>query len=365
MRDGGAREMGLGPLDLVGLAAARERAREARRLLLDGLDPIELRRSRRTKAKVEAARGLSFKEAAEKYIAAHEAGWRNAKHREQWRATLATYAYPTMGALPVAAIDTAIVLKALEQIWHEKPETASRLRGRIASVLDWAAARNLREGDNPARWRGHLDKLLPAKQKIRGVKHHAAMTYADVPAFVALLRGQTRISARALEFTILNASRTSEVIGARWLEIDLAAKVWTVAGERMKSGRVHRVPLSDRALEILEQMPREGDFVFPGGKAKRPLSNMAMAELLKGMHSNRFTVHGFRSSFRDWAAECTNYPREIAETALAHVTKDKTEAAYKRGDALEKRRRLMRDWAKFCSSNLSATNVVPIRGKSS
>lgn len=362
MRDGAAREMGLGPLHTIGLADARERARAARKLVLDGLDPIEHRRAHRTAAKIEAARGIIFADAAEQYIAAHEAGWKNEKHRDQWRATLRTYAEPIIGKLPVAAIDTALVLKILEPIWHEKPETATRLRGRMAAILDWAAVREYRQGDNPARWRGHLDKLLPAKQKIRRVKHHAAMAYAALPAFMAELRSLDSISARALEFTILNASRTGEVTGAGWPEIDKAAKVWTIPGARMKAGREHRVPLCDRSMEILADLPREGAFVFPGGKAKQPLSNMAMAELLKDLRPG-LTVHGFRSSFRDWAREQTNYPREIAEVALAHVVKDRTEAAYLRGDALEKRRRLMRDWQKFCASKPRAggQNVTEMR----
>ena len=370
MRDGVAREMGLGPFPDIGLAAARERAREARRLILDGADPIEVRRARRSKAKLEAARGITFEDAARKYIAAHEAGWRNPVHRAQWASTLATYAFPLIGRLPVAAIDTALVLKTLEPIWTVKPETAGRVRGRIEAILDWAKARGFRHGDNSARWRGHLDKLLPAKSKVRRVRHHAALPYADLPAFMAELRALQSVSARALELTVLTACRTTEAIKARWSEIDFAAKVWTVPGARMKAGREHRVPLPERAIEILQAMPREGDgkgFVFPGAKARQPLSNMAMAELLKGMNGNGYTVHGFRSTFRDWTAEQTNYPREIAEAALAHVLKDKTEAAYQRGDLLEKRARLMRDWAAFCSRpplarTIGSDAVTPIRG---
>jgi integrase len=363
MRGGVAREMGLGPLPDIGLAAARERAREARRLILDGADPIEARRERRSKAKLEAARGITFKDAADQYIAAHKAGWRNPTHRGQWTATLATYVFPTMGALPVSEIDTAIVLRALQPIWSTKTETASRVRGRIEVILDWAKARGFRHGDNPSRWRGHLDKLLPAKSKLRRVQHLAAMPYADLPAFMGELRAVQSVTARALEFTALTACRTSEAIKSRWPEIDFATKVWTIPGSRMKAGREHRVPLSDRVIEILHTLPREDDgFIFPGAKAR--LADTAMVDLLAGMTGNAYTVHCFRSTFRDWAAEQTNYPRELAEAALAHVVRDKTEAAYQRGDLLEKRARLMRDWASFCSKPPIARSgvVEPIRG---
>lgn len=368
MRHGRAREMGLGPLDLVSLGHARERAREARRALLDGVDPIDARQEKAAQRRLEAARGITFAACAEKYIAAHSAGWRNAKHGEQWRNTIATYAEPVIGKLPVAAIDTALVLKVLEPIWTEKPETAARVRGRIESILDWAAAREYRRGENPARWRGHLDKLLPSRRKVRRVKNHPAMPYAELPAFVAELRDRESISARALEFTILCAGRTGETIGARWPEIDIGQKVWAVPGERMKSDREHRVPLSNRAVELLGALPREegSDFVFVGGKRGKPLSNMAMLELVRGMKPNSgYVPHGFRSTFRDWAAECTAYPNEVVEMALAHVVSDKVEAAYRRGDLFEKRARLMRDWAGYCASKPRATaDVVPLRSVS-
>lgn len=350
MKNGRARHMGLGPLHTLTLQEARERARKARQALLDGIDPIEDRTALRRAERAEAAKRITFKEAAEKYIAAHRAGWKNAKHADQWEATLTTYAYPTIGNLSVADVDTAHVLKIIEPIWGSKTETASRVRGRIESVLDWATARKFRQGENPARWRGHLDKLLPARAKVQKVEHHPAMPYADVSAFVREIREGGSISALALEFTILTACRTGEVTGARWEEFDFAKKVWTIPGERTKSGRDHRVPLSPRALAILKEVPRiKGNpYVFTGAREGQHLSNMAMLELLREKRGMKFTVHGFRSSFRDWAGEVTNFPREIAEAALAHVLGDKTEAAYQRGDLLEKRRKLMEAWAGYC-----------------
>ncbi len=350
-RDGRAREMGLGPCHTVTLAEAREKATDCRRALLAGVDPIEARKSAREAGRLEDARSISFQSCAEQYIAAHKAGWKNAKHAAQWTATLETYVYPIFGALSAAAVDTALVTKALEPIWSEKAETAGRVRGRIEVILDWAAARGYRSPDNPARWRGHLDKLLPPRRKVSKVKHHAAMPYSEVPAFMAKLRQRKEISARALEFCILTVTRTGETIGAKWTpEIALKAKLWTVPPERMKTEREHRVPLSKRAMEILKSLPQEGEYVFPGAKEKRPLSNMAMLEMLHGMGYPHLTVHGFRSSFRDWAAETTSYPNEVVEMALAHVVRDKTEAAYRRGDLFEKRRQLSRDWADFCAS---------------
>jgi integrase len=252
----------------------------------------------------------------------------------------------------VQSVDVALMMKILEPIWQTKPETASRLRGRIEVVLDWATVRKFRGGENPARWKGHLDKLLPKKTKVRKVRHQPAMHYRDVPAFMARLRPQTSVSAMALEWTVLNTVRTAETIGATDDEIDRQAKLWIVPGTRTKSGREHRVPLSDRALEILDALPREegNPYLFVGAKKGRGLSNMAMLELLRGMAGNGYTVHGFRSSFRDWCAEQTNYPRELAEVALAHTLKDKTEAAYQRGDLLEKRRRMMNAWGRYCAS---------------
>jgi integrase len=257
-------------------------------------------------------------------------------------------------------------MKALEPIWQTKPETASRLRGRIEAVLDWAKVRGFREGENPARWRGHLDKLLPARSKVRKVEHHPALPYDELADFVAVLRSQEGIAARALEFLMLTATRTGEVIGARWDEVDLGQKIWVVPATRMKAGRDHRVPLSAAAVSILEEMKkiRESDFVFPGGKKGRPLSNMAMLAVLKRVDRSDLTAHGFRSSFRDWAAERTNFPREVAERALAHTVSDKVEAAYRRGDLFQKRRQLMDAWAKFCETTRLQAEVVPIRSRS-
>ncbi len=362
-RQGRAREMGLGPTHAVSLADARELARLARRqIIVDGIDPLDARNQQRTKNRIEAARGITFEDAAAQYIAAHEPSWKSQPHRDQWKTTLRDFAHPIAGKLPVAAVDTAIVLKMLEPIWSVKPETAARVRGRVESILDWATARGYRQGNNPATWRGHLDKLLPAKARIRAVKHHAAMPYDALPIFMdQQLRTLDSITARALEFLILTAARSGEVINAVWDEIDLAKAVWAIPAARMKAGREHRVPLSERACEILRSLPREGKFVFPGNKANRPLIRKAMADLLKAKDGPGNTIHGFRSSFRTWASERTNFPGEIAEAALAHVLKNKTEAAYLRGDALEKRRRLMADWSRFCGTPGAGDNaVIPI-----
>jgi integrase len=350
-RNGRERQMGLGSLNTLTLAEARAAARDCRRALLQGTDPIEARRTQQHRVKLDAARTITFRQCAERYIAAHRSSWKNPAHAAQWPASLGSYVYPIIGDLPVAVIDTALVLKCIEPIWHIKPDTAGRVRGRIEIVLDWAKARDLRSGENPARWRGHLANVLPSRAKLnRKTQHHPALPYADAPAFMAELCARDDISARALELTILTAARTSEVIRAQWSEIDLEAKLWTVPGGRMKSGRTHIVPLSDRAVEILEDLPRiEGcDFVFPGAKNGQPLSNMAMLELLRGMRPG-LTVHGFRSTFRDWAGDRTNYPRDVTEAALAHTIENETEAAYRRSTAVEKRRHLMADWARYCA----------------
>jgi integrase len=348
--------MGLGPFRDVSLAEARAAAAKCRKMLLAGIDPLEERRSERMKAKLEAIAGTTFRECAERYVASHQVGWKNPKHKQQWRNTLATYAYPVLGAIAVGAVDTGLVVKVLEPIWTTKPETASRLRGRIESVLDWAKARGYRQGENPARWRGHLDHLLPARHKVRAVRHHAALPYGDVPIFLAELRHRDGIAARALELAILTATRTSEALGARWSEI--AGEVWTIPATRMKSGREHRVPLAGRALELVEELPRQGDYLFPGSRADRPLSNMALLMTLRRMGRGDITAHGFRSSFRDWVAERTNYPGELAEMALAHTVSDKVEAAYRRGDLFDKRRRLMAEWARYCNSATETSGKV-------
>ena len=365
MRHGTSHWHGLGSCDLVPLAEARDKAIVCRKMLLAGTDPIEHERIQRLKALGAAASMVTFRDCAERYITAHESSWRNPKHAAQWPSTLATYVYPVIGAVPVGAVDVGLVMRILDPIWQEKPETASRVRGRIETVLDWATARGYRQGDNPARWRGHLDQLLPKKTKVRKVRHQPAMPYADVPAFMAALRAQDSISAKALEFTILAAVRTGETIHASWDEVDLTTKAWTIPGRRTKAAKDHRVPLSDRTLEVLKSLPRERDnpHLFIGAHKSKGLSNMAMLELLRGQAGNGYTVHGFRSSFRDWCAEQTNYPRELAEAALAHVLKDKTEAAYQRGDLFEKRRKLMRAWAGYCAAPAQRGEVVAIANK--
>src|SRR5712691_3522391 len=363
--DGRAREMGLGPVHAIPLAEARKRAVECRRMRVDGIDPIEARSAHRGWKKLEAAKTMTFDACAAAYIAAHNASWRNAKHRGQWRNTLTSYAGPVFGSLPVRSIDVGLVMKALEPIWHTKPETASRLRGRIEAVLDWATVRNYRDGENPARWRGHLDKLLPARSKVHKVKHHPALPYNEIADFIAALRNQEGVAPRALEFLILTAARTGEVISAPWDEVDLDGKLWVVAAARMKAGREHRVPLAAAAMAVLEQMKeiRESEFVFAGGKQGKPLSNMAMLAVLKRMGRGELTAHGFRSTFRDWAAECTNFPREVVEIALAHTIENKVEAAYRRGDLFQKRRQLMEAWARFCVTRRSQAEVVSIGGQ--
>lgn len=346
-------EMGLGGFPAISLAEARDKAGEARKLAKAGADPVAARRAERA----PSTTGTSFGEFAAALVDDIEAGFRNEKHRQQWRNTLATYCGP-IWAKPVADITTDDVLECLKPIWTTKAETASRVRGRIERVLDAARAKGLRAGENPARWRGHLANLLPKRHKLtRG--HHAAMPFAEVPAFLAKLRAVEGAPARALEFTILTAARSGEVLGARWSEIDLGAKVWTVPAARMKAGREHRVPLSPRAVAIIEAMAgaRASDCVFPGARRGRPLSVMAMAMLLR-QHAPGVTVHGFRSAFRDWCGERTHFPRELAEAALAHTVGDATERAYRRGDALEKRRELMEAWALFCEPK--AGNVIPL-----
>jgi integrase len=361
-RDNRSRDMGLGPAVDVSLAEARELVTDARRTVRQGGDPIEEKRARRLGAKLEAAKAMTFADCATRYIAAHKAGWRNPKHAAQWPSTLEAYAYPVFGDLPVQAIDTALVMKALEPIWVEKPETASRVRGRIEAVLDWAKVGEFRDGENPARWKGHLEHKLPKKSKVAKVEHHAALPYSEIGAFMMALRQQEGIAARALEFTILTAARTGEVIAARWDEINSAERLWTVPSERMKAGREHRVPLSEWAMTMLDEMQkiRLSDFVFPGAKVARPISNMAMTMVLRRMGRNDLTVHGFRSTFSDWCAERTAFPSEVREMALAHVVGDRVEAAYRRGDLFEKRRQLAEAWARYCSTPAATGEVVAI-----
>jgi integrase len=369
MIDGVERKMGLGSAIVVSLAEARAEAMEARKLVRQGFDPIEHRKARARQRKLEVARQMTFGECANAYVSAHRGAWKNQKHVAQWEATFAetrrgSKVYPAATAilndLPVQEIDVALVRKALEKIWYSTPETGSRTRGRIERVLAWATVAGYRTGDNPARWTGHLKELLPAKSKVAPVAHHGAISYKEMPAFMAELRARPSVSARALEFTVLNASRTGEVIGAKWDEIDVDAKTWTISAGRMKSGRSHTVPLADRALDILASLPREGDHLFMGARKTSPLSNMAMLELLRGMRGKGVTTHGMRSAFRDWAGNETNFPRELAEHALAHVIGDKAEQAYRRSDALARRRKLMDAWSAFCSRQ-PAGNVTALR----
>lgn len=361
-----ATEIGFGPFPEITLADAREKAAQARRLKALGKDPKAEREALRAAIEAEQARAITFKQCAERYIDAHKAGWRNSKHAKQWSATLETYAYPVFGHLPVSAIDVPLVTKVLEPIWSTKPETASRVRGRVESILDWATIRGHRTGENPARWRGHLESVFPARTKVKQVQHHAALAYRDVPGFVAALKAQAGTGALALQFAILTAARTGEILFARWNEIDWQEKVWNIPAERMKGKRPHRVPLTRAALDILEMQKKAtgGDgFIFPGAKRGKPLSNMSMLQTLRRMKRGDLTAHGFRSSFRDWAAEQTGFPGEVAEAALAHIVGDKVEAAYRRGDLFEKRRKLMTAWATFSTTPSATGTVIPIRHK--
>ena len=347
---GRRREMGLGGLNAVSLAEARNRARECRSQLQLGQDPLHARDAERINTRLKASRVLTFAQCAAAYINAHRASWKNVKHGDQWTNTLATYAGPIIGDIPVAAVDTDLVVKVLMPIWEAKTETATRLRGRIESVLDWATVSKFRTGDNPARWRGHLENLLANPNKIAPVKNHPALPWQEIGEFVSDLEHRDGIAARAVRFAILTACRSGEIRGAAWDEIDLQAKVWTVPAERMKAGKEHRVPLSDAALAILDASPRDGRLVFPGRKGTQ-LSDMSLTAVLRRMGRGDITVHGFRSTFRDWCSEAVGnaFPREVCEHALAHSLPDKVEAAYRRGDLLTKRIELMRAWAEYCT----------------
>lgn len=348
--NGKSREMGLGVYPLKTLAKAREEVLEYNKLLSSVIDPIDYRNKARQAVKLESAKSKTFKDCAEAYIKSHKDAWKNKKHLYQWNATIQTYAYPVIENMPIQDVDVASVMKILEPIWKTKSETASRLRGRIESIIDWATAHEFRKGENPARWRGHLKNLLPSTSKIAKVVHLAALDYEKMSSFMAELGARTEIAARALEFVILTATRTSETRNAKWSEFDFSKRVWTIPAERMKMGKEHKVYLNDKLLSILEQMKeiKAGDYVFFGRNSSNPLSDMAMLMLLKRMKYEDITVHGFRSSFRDWAAEKTNFSREVAEASLAHAIGDKVEAAYRRGDLFEKRQQLMEAWAEYC-----------------
>lgn len=368
--DGVRREMGLGGVERVELKGAREAADKARKLLGAGVDPLEQRKADKAEEALKRARSLTFKEAATRYIEAQKPGWKNPKHAKLWTTTLETYANPTLGALAVASISVEDVLRTLEPVWSTKPETASKVRGRIEAVLDWCSVRGYRERDtrNPAAWRGNLQKALPARSKVRAVRHHPALPYADMGAFMPELRALDGLGALALELTILTAVRTNEALGAQWSEFDLEGALWEIPAARMKGRRSlpHRVPLSRQAVALLWKLHAIGNgkgWVFPGLGTKRPLSGMSMLKTLERMGRDAITVHGFRSSFKDWAADTTSHPREIVEAALAHVAGDAVEVAYRRGDALEKRKRLMQSWADYCDRPPVSGSVVDLKRK--
>jgi integrase len=349
------REMGLGNARLVSLTDARDAALVARRQAHAGIDPIDARDAARAKAAAACAKAMTFRQCAEAYLATHASSWKNAKHSKQWQNTLETYAYPIIGDTPVAEVDGALVMAVLDPIWLTKIETASRVRGRIETVLDWARVRGHRNGDNPARWRGHLQKALPTIKKSLRVIHHPALPFADAPIFMRKLAEQEGVSARALAFCILTSTRTGETIHARWAEIDLEQRLWIIPAVRMKMAREHRVPLSAPAIAILRETrsrldgaPDGAAFVFPSRRSGRALSNMALLATLKRMGRSDLTTHGFRSTFRDWVAERTDFPQEVAEASLAHIVGDAVEAAYRRGDFFDKRRRLMEAWGDYC-----------------
>jgi integrase len=354
--DGRARHMGLGAFPDVSLADARQRARIARLRLSEGFDPIEERNQRRAEQRRAQAATVVFRDAAKAVIADREGGW-SREHRRQWLTSMAQVD-PILGGLPVATIDTALVMKAVEPIWRKTQVTGERLRQRIEVVLSWAQARGCRTGDNPARWRGHLEHLL---KDTATVKHLAALAYSELPAFMEKLRARQGVAFRALEFTILTGCRTGEVLGARWDEVE--GDVWSIPGERMKAGRPHTVPLCGRALEIIGSMPRDSAHIFAAPRTGRMMERHSLNDALKAMDVDGVTVHGFRSSFRDWISEQTAYPREVAEQALAHAIPGAVEKAYRRGDLLQKRARLMRDWDGFCSAPPPNGDVVPLRGR--
>lgn len=359
------RMMGLGSCDLLTLAEARMKANDCRKLLLDGKDPIESRINDDAQKRQQAIRSITFDDCALKYIESHRASWRNVKHGDQWTNTLKTYASPVIGNLPIQMVNTSMVMQILEPIWSTKNETASRVRSRIELILAWAKVRGYRDGENPALWRNHLDKLLPARSRIAKVKHFAALSFEDISKFNRELRSNHGVSFRALEFLILTATRTSETLLATWKEFNFDESLWIIPGNRMKAGVEHRVPLSAPAVKILLEMQSisESEYVFPGGRRGRPLSNVALLKVIQKL-GYEITGHGFRSTFRDWASERTNYPREVCEQALAHSIQDKVESAYRRGDLLLKRRALMNDWASYCAQNLPRTDVFHMESRS-
>jgi len=360
---GKARQMGLGAIQTISLREARNAALKCRKLLHEGVDPIEARKRERSSKRIQDETAKTFKECAEAFINTHKAGWQNAKHAAQWTSTLETYAYPVIGSLPVQDVDVSLIMNVLEPIWQEKNETASRVRGRIENIIDWATVANYRKGENPARWKGRLEIMLPAKSAVSKVKHHKALPYDEIGAFMRELEKRDGVSARGLEFLILTAGRTGEVMGATWAEIDLDKAIWTIPADRMKASKEHRGPLPEKAVTLLRGMQDTtvSEFVFPGAQPNRPLSNMAFLQLIKRMGRGGLTAHGFRSTFRDWVAERTILSSEVAEMALAHAVSDKVEAAYRRGDLFDKRRKMMDAWADYCGTvhECSEGNVMP------
>ena len=364
--------MGLGPTHTVSLSEARQKALGARKQLIDGINPLAAKKQNQIAAALASARMITFDQCAEAYILAHKASWKNAKHGDQWTNTLKTYASPVFGHLPVAEIDAGLVVKCLAPIWESKTETASRVRGRIESVLGWATTSGYRTGENPARWKGHLENLLATISKSSRTKNHPSLPWQRIGTFMSALRAREGVAARAVEFAILTACRSGEVRGARWAEFDTDGKVWTIPAERMKAKREHEVPLSEAALALLQSMSRDSDVVFAGTKGQ-PLSDMSLTAVIRRMNGNDkpiwadasgdgITVHGFRSSFRMWAAETTNFPREVAEHALAHQLPDAVERAYQRGSQFAKRAALMAEWAVYCATAQADAVVKPIRG---
>ena len=344
---------GLGSYETISLIKARQYAEECRVLKKEGIDPIQFKRAKIAQTALKEANSKTFKDCAISYIEAHKAGWKSRKHELQWRNTLETYAYPVIGNRSIQTIDVALVLKILEPIWYEKTETASRVRRRIENILDWATARKYRIGENPARWRGHLDKLLPKRSKVQKVKHFSAMPYTKLPKYYAKLKKKDTIAALALAFIVLTATRVSETRYATWKEINLKTKEWNIPDIRMKADRPHRVPLSKEAVSILKRAKKlsPNSLVFEGNVLNKPISSSSIRQLLQDDYP-KLTVHGFRSTFRDWCAEITSYPREVAEAALAHSIKDATERAYQRGDIFKKRLRLMNTWANYVAGQL-------------
>nr|WP_181017868.1 site-specific integrase [Sneathiella aquimaris] len=361
------RDMGLGPYPDISLARARDEAHKSRDLVREGVDPIEKRKADKLALNAETLKTVTFKECAEKYISSHSISWKSVKHAQQWTNTLDTYVYPHIGVLSVADVDIGLILKILEPIWTSKPETASRVRGRIESILDWASVRKYREGENPARWKGNLKTLLPARNRVQKVKHHQALPYSEIAELMIELKEQDGIASLGLQFLILTAARTSEVIEAEWSEIDKEKALWVVPAERMKSGKEHRVPLSESALEVLQNLEevRQSKYILPGQGGRGHLSNMAFLNLLKRMKRKGLTVHGFRSTFKDWVSESTNYPNEVSEMALAHAVGSQVEAAYRRGDLFQKRVWLMRDWSLFVLSASGKCEIVKFEAGSS